>query len=199
MTDPLIVYIHGASSTPRSFNHIVTELPRHEKQFISYGHDRSVMDTVEQIVRSLSDLRAQGMIRPINLVGHSLGGVIAIAVAQRVSLNGGRVVTISSPFGGSKIAALMRWMTTGHLFEDIHPTSPLMNAVRLGGRVPETLAIVSTAGGTPLIPETNDGVVTVASQTSLSWPVYIRVPVNHFESLLCDDVLDLLNGHLFQD
>jgi pimeloyl-ACP methyl ester carboxylesterase len=199
VNEPLIVYLHGANSTPRSFNHVVNELPYHSAQLLEYSHDRPIMETVERFARVFTEVRAKGSNRPINLVGHSLGGVVAVALAQRFDLCGGRVATISAPFGGSKIAALMRWMMPCQLFDDIHPSSPLMNAVRNGGKVANTMAIVSTSGASNLMPEENDGVVSVASQIALSWPSYVKVPVNHFESLLCDDVLDLLNGHLFQD
>jgi pimeloyl-ACP methyl ester carboxylesterase len=53
-------------------------------------------------------------------------------------------------------------------------------------------------GGSPLMHEANDGVVTVASQTSLAGPEYHPVAYNHFEVLLADPVIDLAREFLFE-
>jgi pimeloyl-ACP methyl ester carboxylesterase len=195
LTTPIVWYVHGANSTPQSFNFIRSELPRHESLDLSYGPTESVMKVVDRIVALAQD---ETSIRPIYLVGHSLGGVIAMAVAQRCN-RVQRLATIASPFGGSKVASLMRWLTPCPLFDDIHPASPLMCAVRRAPPIQRCLSIVTTSGGTPLIPEANDGVVSVDSQVALRGPHYINVPVNHFEALLSTEVVDLLSGFLFSE
>jgi hypothetical protein len=48
-----------------------------------------------------------------------------------------------------------------------------------------------------LMPEANDGVVTVASQTSLTGPDYHPVEYNHFKVLHADPVIDLTRDFLF--
>jgi len=54
-------------------------------------------------------------------------------------------------------------------------------------------------GGTPLMHEPNDGVVSVASQTCLKGPDYHRVDFNHFEVLLAGPVIYLARDCLFAD
>jgi pimeloyl-ACP methyl ester carboxylesterase len=193
LSTPIFWYIHGANSTPASFNFIRDQLPRHESIDYSYGHTEPLQRVVDRMVARANDPSSA---RPIYLVGHSLGGVIAAAVAQR-SDRVEKVATIAAPFGGSNVAALMRWLTPCQLFEDIHPNAAIMSAIRRAPPLRNCLSIVTTSGGTPLMSEENDGVVSVASQIALKGPMYLRTPSNHFESLLSLEVIDLLNSFLF--
>jgi hypothetical protein len=59
--------------------------------------------------------------------------------------------------------------------------------------------VVSTGGHSPLVVEVNDGVITVASQTSLAGPDYHLAPSTHFGVLLADPVIDLARDFLFAD
>lgn len=188
-----IWYIHGANSTPTSFNYVRSRLPQHDARLIRYDHARSVMGVVEMLV---GDLAAAG--EPVTLVGHSLGGVIAMVTAARAE-RVQNVVTMAAPLGGSQSASVMRWLTASPLLNDIEPNSPLITACRrLSPRITvPVLSVVTTAGGSSLLTGENDGVVTVESQTALKIPRYVRVPYNHFEVLLSDTVVDLLNNTIF--
>ncbi|RYD62074.1 MAG: alpha/beta fold hydrolase [Verrucomicrobiaceae bacterium] len=186
-----IWYIHGASSTARSFNYIKSELPVHEFEDIEYTHAHPVTRVVDAVVARLESSPV-----PVTLIGHSLGGVIAVAASQR-SQNVRNVVTMASPFGGSQVASLMRWISPSQLLDDIHPHSPLIRAVKRAKNRVHIMSIVTTGGGISLISGENDGVVTTESQTSILGPVYLRVPVNHFEVLLCRESVELIAGHLF--
>lgn len=191
--EPCIFYIHGANSTPLAFRAIKNSLPFHRDIDIEYDHSRSVTNVVDALVAQINSLG-----QDVSLVGHSLGGVIALAVARDCK-HVKRIVTMSSPFGGSKLASLLRWIYPTHLYDDIHPFSTLMTSV-IRHDVPDhtkVLSIVTTGGQTNLFSEDNDGVVTVASQTSLKKPTYIRLSVNHFEVLLASETSDMIHGFLF--
>jgi pimeloyl-ACP methyl ester carboxylesterase len=185
-----IWYIHGAASTHRSFNYLKARLPRHDSLDIDYNHDGPVAKVVDSLVK-----RIDAHPTPVTLVGHSLGGVIAVAAAQR-SQNVERVATLAAPFGGSQVAALMRWICPSQLLDDIHPQAPLIRTIKRTPVQQSVMAIVSTGGGTPMLTGENDGVVTVDSQTALRGPVYLRVPVNHFEILLCEESVELISGFI---
>lgn len=192
MTKPIVWYIHGANASPRSFAFIKRELPKHDFEDVSYDSACSALTLANTLATKAEQQR-----RPIYLVGHSLGGLIAIAAAQRSD----RIVktaTISSPLGGVRIASLMRWIIPHQVMDDICPSSRLIDQVNNVSLPTDLMCIVSTAGSTPLISEKNDGVVTIASQTNIAGPHYVHVPLNHFEVLLSTEVSDLINGFFFE-
>lgn len=192
-SEPVVWYIHGAHSSPTSFAYIRKCVPRHDYTDIVYSCDEPVLPVVKHLAEQI-----QARDRPVYLVGHSLGGVIAVSAA-RLTSNVAGIVTLASPFGGCKIASLMRWMVPHNLFEDIHPYSTLVGGLQRDPVTVPTLSVVTTAGHSPLIAEPNDSVVSVASQQALRGPVYVTVPLNHFEVLLSDEVVDLISGFIFDE
>jgi pimeloyl-ACP methyl ester carboxylesterase len=182
-----IVYIHGANSTPTTFNYIKRSLPQHEAFDISYRHDIPLIDIIRNVYEALPD-------GPVYIVAHSLGGLIAVAVSQ---LNHAsqtkdiqKIMTISSPFGGCKGADILKWMyPSNRLFSDISTVSPVIKAVTRIGAVVPTKCIVTNHGSIPLIRGENDGVVSVESQMSLKGAQYAKQSHNHFEVLLSDDTV----------
>lgn len=191
MTTPIVWYVHGAHASPRSFAYLKTLLPAHESHSIAYSSDTPAMQTLAEMV----DL-AEACERPIHVVGHSLGGVLALALSKRVP-SVERVVTLSAPFGGSKVASTMRWFIRHQLFDDIHPHSTLMQMVARGPIRAPVLSFVTHGGRSSLMPEPNDGVVTVASQRAVEGPKYIDFDLNHFEVLLSEEIVEPLTSFLF--
>jgi pimeloyl-ACP methyl ester carboxylesterase len=134
---------------------------------------------------------------PYSIVAHSLGGVVGLRLAasgEPVE----RMFTMSTPFGGSRAAAFFTLVfALTPVFADINPYGATIRSVLNGEiRIP-IRSIVSTGGGTPLMQEDNDGVVTVASQTRLVGPDYHSVAVNHHEVVLAEPVIDLAREFLF--
>lgn len=175
-----IWYIHGANASPMSFSFIKQNTRAHRYEDISYSHDVPLVDTV-------NDLRRCAALEsgPLAIVGHSLGGVIACAVAQGGPVK--KVATLSSPFGGSNAASLLRWFTRSQLMADITPTSSVMTSLRLKPPQIPILSVV-TDPNIDTMGERGDGVVTVASQMALIGPVYQIENLNHFEVLLSSRV-----------
>jgi pimeloyl-ACP methyl ester carboxylesterase len=133
-----------------------------------------------------------------DIVGHSLGGVLALAIAQRSKMVR-RVVTLSAPFGGSQVASIMRWFAPGSILQDIHPQSDLLRRVRQDVDLLEAdvLAVVTYGGTNPLMTGENDGVITVESQMAICGIRMTQRPVNHFEVLLDLDTAHLIEEHLW--
>jgi triacylglycerol esterase/lipase EstA (alpha/beta hydrolase family) len=190
-----IWFIHGANATPLSFSHIQSEL-RKDTRFddisfmnVKYDCQDPIGITAESIANSLPGDR------PIYLVGHSLGGVLAVAVSQRVkhfSLNKDikAVITMASPIGGCEGADYLQWLFPHyHLFRNISTKNRLITDIKATGAVVPTLNFVTTSGNNPIYPEANDGVVTVNSQRALTGAKKIEAPYNHFEVLLSDSVV----------
>lgn len=182
----VIWYIHGANSTPLSFSYIAGQLPTHDARFVTYNHDVPLSHSIERITREIASSTDQ-----FSIVSHSLGGIIAHYVAQEVTPNS--IVTLSTPFGGSKSADMLRWMfPTNNLLNDIRPSASVIKNLR--GITPScpVHSVVTYGGRMPMIPGENDGVVSVDSQMCLAHPLYYKFDLNHFEVLLSGDVVHLI-------
>ena len=188
----MIWYVHGANSSPKSFNFIKASLPAHEHRDFSYDCETPLPKTIDAFVELL-----KGEDEPPHIISHSLGGVIALAASKRAEV--GKIVTMSSPFGGSKVASLFRWIAASRLLDDIHVHSSTMVGLRHQSFADsDIMSFVTTSGGVfEGVTEANDGVVTIASQTALKGPDYITIASNHFEVLLCADVADKITDYLF--
>lgn len=181
----VVWYIHGANSSPASFAYIKTKMPAHDHVDISYDRD---------IERVISDLvqRSKFEARQIVIVGHSLGGVIAVAAAQRGALFH-KIITLASPFGGCEMASIMRWFSFDSLYAEIHPHSELIKRIRPFETPIPIWSFVTRGMTSPPFGEESDGVVTVRSQTSLITPRYEFVRLNHFEILLSEPVAEKIS------
>lgn len=197
--------IHGANASPASFNYIRdkleedTDLDEYALVDIKYDCQHSLSNIVEILASTASSKR------PIYLIGHSLGGVLAARVAQRikhfelpVDLRG--IVTISSPFGGSESADYLKWLYPNyHLFSSISTSNKVILDLQAGGAVVPTLSLVTSSGNNPLIPSANDGVVTIKSQRALPRANYVEMPYNHFEIMVAPETVEHIKVFLKQN
>lgn len=183
----MIYYIHGANSCPATFNYFKLKLPKHEFIDVSYNCHTSIMNTLDQIAKNIGD-------KEIDIIGHSLGGVIGIALSNRVNVR--KLVSISSPFGGSVLASYLRWIFPSSLLNDIRPNSPLIREVLSTKINFPVLSFITTNGGSTLVKEPNDGVVSVASQKALKNTTQIEISTNHFVGLLLPEVADEIEKFL---
>ena len=99
-----IVYIHGANASPASFNFIRQYFGEHQATFITYNTETDLADVVLDVANALPKNEH------VSIVGHSLGGVIGVAVSQIPAHSGvvDRIVTAGSPFSGSDVARRLR-------------------------------------------------------------------------------------------
>jgi len=201
-----IFYLHGAFSTETSWNYLTDQLEKGPQHVWAKGHYNIVQETineiVERMVRNVEEF-AENLDHLI-LVGHSIGGVIALPVAVRLTKNVKYVdlVSLSTPYGGVKLPwgaalvppILLRHTTSGHFYHNVAQV-PSISRRYLGsyneefifetGRVYEHWAIITEGGGSPLISEPNDGAISVESQLCLPpTVVQVRVDLNHFEILM---------------
>ncbi len=185
---PEIWFIHGAASTPLSFNWLKGQLRPHVAVDIAYENQTPLVETISYIRAEV----AKCEVAPI-LIGHSLGGVIAASVAQVAPVS--KIATMGTPFGGSFAASVMRWFMPTQLMRDISQQSPILASLQ---NDPPKIPILSfvTDSGLSVMGERTDGVVTVRSQTALKGPVYITVPNNHFEVLLDPSVAQQIDEFL---
>lgn len=121
-----------------------------------------------QLQREVAEIRARTGAAKVDLVGFSLGGVVARVYLQEL---GGaseveRLVTISSPHHGSWMAYL-RWNALG---EELRPGSPVYR--RLNGSLASLSGVRHTAIWTPL-----DLMILPAWSSQLPGARDVRIPV----------------------
>jgi pimeloyl-ACP methyl ester carboxylesterase len=127
------------------------------------------------------------------MIGHSLGGLVALETARRSS-RVQKVATLCTPFSGTSMADLMRWVNPSPLFDVLSPSSTVMTNVRTKPLPCPVFSIVGTSG-LPLMRKDNDGAVTVEAQTALRDAEYKHYGLNHFEVLMDEDVaVDIWNA-----
>jgi hypothetical protein len=201
-----IWFIHGANATPLSFISMKARLEKDDRMpsaftFVNVLYD--CQEPISDVVETIANKLPEGI--PLYIVGPSLGGVLATAVAQRVKhfelkkdIRG--VITLAAPLGGCEGADYLQWLFPHyHLFKNISTKNRLINDMKAVGAVVPTLSFITTSGNNPVYPEANDGVVTVNSQRSLRGTKKIEVAHNHFEVLLSENVTDHIRAFIFSD
>lgn len=162
----------------------------------------SVRRGLSENARSLADFVAAQSARRIHLVGHSLGGLVVLAMlAERADPRLGRVVLLGSPVSGSHCAAgLLRWpggaAMLGRSLRD-WLAAPLP-------RGPAGIEIGVLAGNRSLglgrvirgLPKPNDGVVAVAETRLAAGKDSVVLPVAHSQMLFSKTCIDQVASFL---
>lgn len=179
-----ICFLHGLNSSHYSFAYMAKELGGIYVSNINYTSQQPLAVSIQQVAKQLPK---DG---ELILVGHSLGGVIAMLIAHARTHNIKKVVTISAPLGGSKAAVYARWFVSGlQVLGDITPHSTYMRHIGTAAAPCPVLSIISTGGGLCTTSEPNDSIVTVASQRALAYGKKIEIKANHFEVLMHEQTI----------
>lgn len=170
----MIVWLHGAYSASDSFNYFRENRDWGPEIIVEYDANGDLLKITDEIKKRI-EKRAK---EPVNIIGHSLGGVIAVALANQ-GLEVNKIVTMAAPYGG--LGAFWPPKTIGAELCSLN-------------RITKTVAVehqfyVSVAGHNPWFVLQNDGVVTLTSQKAIKKANYIEVQSNHFEILLNKDVV----------
>ena len=180
-----IVYIHGANATSESFNYIRNKL--------GSGIDVNY-DSRNGFENNLKDMQAalDGQ-TDLVFVAHSLGGIYSLHLANSMPNAVKGAITLSTPYGGAAVADYAKFfLPFSRLMRDIGPSSWAMKqADKIKIQHPWT-NIVTVKGQSPFMHEPNDGVVTIASQRHHADMELIEVDFNHYEVVLSDVVVGLI-------
>ena len=186
----ILVYIHGASATSESFNYI-REHVGGEDLVINYDSRNGFQKNLADMVEQLSD------VQNIFFIGHSLGGIYALHLAHKMPEQVLGAVTLSTPYGGSEVADYAKFfLPFSRLMKDIGPHSWVMQqANKIKIQHPWT-NIVTVKGQSPFMLESNDGVVTIASQKHHIDMELIEIDYNHYEVVLSEKVVGLIKERM---
>ena len=180
-----LVYIHGASATSDSFNYIRSKLG--EGIDINYDSRNGFENNLSEIIEQLKG------VKDMAFVAHSLGGIYSLHVANAIPAQVKGAVTLSTPYGGAEVAEYAKYfLPFSRLMRDIGPNSwAFKQASKIKIQHPWT-NIVTVKGQSPFMLAHNDGVVTVASQKHHEDMELVEVDCNHYEVVLSDQVVDLI-------
>ncbi len=153
---------------------------------------------VRRIARRVEVLGREG---PVHLVGHSLGGLVALEAIRRApQLPFGRVVCLGSPLNGSRVARrLGDWPGTGRLLgrsgaillSGIEHWDGLREVGVIAGSLPFGLGAMVGPLARP-----HDGTVAVAETRLAGISDHRIVPASHTGLLLSREAADLTAGFL---
>ena len=180
-----LVYIHGASATSDSFNFIRSKIGKGID--INYDSRNGFENNLADMIEQLQD------VKDIAFIAHSLGGIYSLHLANAMLEQVLGAVTLSTPYGGAEVADYAKYfLPFSRLMRDIGPTSWVMRqADRIKIQHPWT-NIVTVKGQSPFMHAPNDGVVTIASQRHHRDMELVEVDYNHYEVVLSDHVIELI-------
>ncbi len=205
---PTVVVVHGLWMPGTE-----TVLLRHRLESagfdtISFSYHSLAADVEDNATR-LADLVREITSDSIHLVGHSLGGVIAVKAMQEHGLETvGRIVCLGSPLRGSAAGRRLSRVpggdrllgkSKGALVEK--PVAPWTSPVELGiiaGRAAVGLGVLLGA-----LPKPHDGTVAVEETRLEGATDHIVLPVSHTAMILsrtvADEVISFLDTGHFVD
>lgn len=201
--DTLIVYVHGALASKRSWNYVQKQVNRGVRGkavtaelYFEYDLQEddafNILGRLNHAIKTTVDVKKPSKIL---LVGHSFGGVLCVAASRDLHQALGlemNVITMSSPFGGARIASLVTMFTPSSMFfNNISHNSTFMWNFKSRPLVVPTHSFVTMKGRVKWIAGENDGVVSVESQLQFKLDPLNTVDIvdlNHFEILLSDNV-----------
>ena len=186
-----LVYIHGANATSESFNYIRRKLG--SGLDLNYDSRNGFQNNLEDMLNQLADAK------DIAFISHSLGGIYALHISHAIPDQILGAVTLSTPYGGAEVADYAQYfLPFSRLMRDIGPSSWAMKqAKKIKIQHPWT-NIVTVKGQSPFILAANDGVVTIASQKHHEDMELVLVDYNHYEVVLADPVIDLIQERVKQ-
>lgn len=179
------VYIHGASATSESFNYIRQQIGGGVS--IDYDSRNGFENNLKDIIKQLAD------VDDAFFIAHSLGGIYSLHIANAIPKQVLGAVTLSTPYGGAEVADFAQFfLPFSRLMRDIGPSSWAMKqASKIKIQHPWT-NVVTIKGQSPFIPVANDGVVSIKSQKHHEDMELIEVNYNHYEVVLNDEVINII-------
>lgn len=180
------LYIHGANATGQSFNYIRERLKGTDLT-LEYSCAVGFDTNLEVMAEKLQDEK------DLFIVGHSMGGIYALHLANKFPDQIIGAVTLATPYGGSRVAEIARWVLPYYkLIHDIVPDSKTIKTTRSLPVLHPWTQVVTTTGNVPWLGQPNDGIVSLASMRSRRDIEQIDVGCNHYEVCVSPTVVKII-------
>lgn len=196
----MIVYVHGALQSRRSFNYISCALKEESRSQHFFSYDIRKEHGAEIVQRLIGLMKSLAPQEPVTFISHSYGGVLAVDAVRGLDSRQYNVISMATPYGGSVEASFLKLLKPSsillsnvgkyHSYMRTFSSKPLPCRVR---------GLVTTGGTAEWTTESNDGIVTVASQRHYeadpNWSGAF-LNVNHFEVLMLPQAVKLIKNEL---
>jgi pimeloyl-ACP methyl ester carboxylesterase len=183
------LWLHGVVMSP-----MARQIARHGYDVRTYTYP-TVRLTLTQNAERLANF-AQGLGRTVHLVGHSMGGLVALEAARRVPpAVRGRVVMIAPPYAGCFAAqCLARWPGGSAILG--RSIGEWMSAARVAPEDCE-IGVIAGTGGLGLgrlvargLPKPHDGVVSLPETHVPGMRDHVVLPVSHTAMIVSGAVVN---------
>lgn len=185
-----LVYIHGATATSLSFSYI-REHFSYDEVLIDYDCANGFYRNLDQMIEQLSN------IDNLFFIGHSLGGIYALHLANHFKDQTLGGVTLSTPYGGSKEAAYLKILFPfSRLLREVSPcASPIADLKNIEAPSLWTNVVTNKDNGLWKT-EPNDGIVTRASMCQRTDIDLVELDVNHYEVVVSPATIKIISEHI---
>lgn len=191
---PPVLLIHGYLATRGSLHLLEQRLTDRGHVVMTYRlgpmNLGDIRDSAGLIARKVESLVAQTGVERVDLVGHSMGGLVCLYYLKRL---GGRrrvrkLIMLGTPVRGTWTAALALGMLPfGRASLQLLPGSPFLRELAEGGPLPG-VEVVSVAGD-------RDWFAPVRT-TALQGVRHLALPTGHSGLLVDEEVADAVDGLL---
>ena len=196
-----VVCLHGICMVGAGMMYVKHRLETdngYQADLFSYA---PVTETLNDVANKLAEFISESGDGPTHLVGHSLGGVVALRMlAVRPDIRIDRVVCLGSPLCGSRAAFHLSQLDWGNIILGKTITEGVIDdaAHRWARGVADSHEIGIIAGDVPIgfgrliagFEEENDGTVAVSETRMPGAKDHVVMPVSHKGMLISRDVVD---------
>lgn len=185
-----LVYIHGANASSITFNYIRAHL-KYDDILLDYDCKNTFEYNLKNMLEQLRDQD------DLFFIAHSLGGIYSLHLYEQLSDKVKGAVTISTPYGGSEIADVAKYLLPyNNLLRNVGTTSwPITYAKSISPTCSWT-NIVTVKGSSAWMRGKNDGVVSINSMTVRQDFELIEIPLNHYEVVLSPTTVDIIKNKI---
>lgn len=207
MVDRIVIYIHGIWMPGQEMSFVRHRLElKHSLPGRLFSYP-SVKGTLEENAHLLAGFIAEQDAAQVDLVGHSLGGVLALrTLSQYPDLSPGRIVCMGSPLCGSRAAAVLDtkgWgsaligntLKPGVVDHAAHEWASKVTGKREVGSIAGTHAM-GMGRVVARFDEANDGTVAVSETMLPGVTDHVCVHTTHTGMIFSKEVADQVAGFL---
>lgn len=201
MSESVVVYVHGMWMPGEEMLFVKHHLEsQHGYRGFLFRYP-SVRGTLDENAELLADFVANTDAAQVHLVGHSLGGVLALRMLSlHPEMKPGRVVCLGSPLSGSRAARILHQTDWGSAILGKTVGEALVNydTIEWADAVTKVREVGSIAGTTPVglgrlvanFKEPNDGTVAVAETKLPGLKDHLCMAHSHSTMVVAKDAAD---------